>query len=81
MSKKIVVMSPSVEWAVREWKSFLSKWSLIIKKANRQNLYVELLTGHKVYFKGETERQRILLGLQADIIRADEFILPQESEE
>lgn len=80
MSKTIVIMSPTVNRAVYEWKAFLSRWSTIIKKANRQNLYVELLTGHKIYFKGETEGQRALLGLHADIIRADEFIMPQESE-
>ena len=80
MRKTIVIMSPTVERAVHEWKAFLSRWSTIIKKANRQNRYVELLTGHKIYFKGETEGQRALLGLHADIIRADEFIMPQESE-
>lgn len=80
MKKTIVIMSPTVEWAVYEWRAFLSKWSTVIKKANKQNRYVELLTGHKIYFKGETEGQRVLLGLHADIIRADELIILQESE-
>ena len=80
MSKNIIIMSPTVNRAVYEWKVFLTKWSTIIKKANRANLYVELLTGHKIYFKSETEGERVSLGLHADIIRADEFVMPEESE-
>lgn len=82
MQKTIIVMLPTVNRAVYEWKAFLSRWSTIIKKANRSNLYVELLSGQKIYFKGETEGQRTLLrGLRADIIRVDEFVMPQESED
>ena len=80
MSKNIVIMSPTVNRAVYEWKAFLSRWSTIVKKANRTNLCIELLSGHKIYFKGETEGQRALLGLHADIINIDEFILPQEDD-
>lgn len=75
MRKTIVVMSPTVDRAVYEWKAFLSRWPMIIKKANRTNLSIELLSGHKIYFKGETEGQRALLGLCADIISADEFLM------
>ena len=75
-------MSPTVNRAVYEWKTFLSKWSTIIKKANRNSLCIELLSGHKIYFKSETEGQRVLLGLNADIISIDEFIISKiESEE
>ena len=82
MRKTIVIMSPTVNRAVYEWEAFLSRWSIIIKKANRTSLSVELLSGRKIYFKGETEGQRALLGLHADIIRADEFVMSQtESEE
>ena len=81
MRENIVIMSSTVERAVHEWKAFLSGWSTIIKKANRNRLCVELLSGQKIYFKGETEGQRALLGLHADIIRADEFaMLNAESE-
>ena len=81
MRKTIIIMSPTVNRAVYEWKAFLSRWSMIIKKANRTRLYVELLSGHKIYFKGETEGQRALLGFCADIISVDEFVMPQiESE-
>lgn len=81
MRKNIVVMSPTVSRAVYEWKAFLSRWSTIIKKANRTNLSVELLSGHKIYFKGETEGQRALLGLHADICSVDEFVMPQAESE
>lgn len=80
MKKTIVIMSPTVNRAVYEWKAFLSRWSTIIKKANRRSLCIELLSGQKIYFKGETEGQRVLLGLHADII-TDEFVMPQESED
>ena len=81
MKKTIVIMSPTVNRAIYEWKAFLSRWSMIIKKANRTSLCVELLSGHKIYFKGETEGQRALLGLHTDIISMDEFVMPQEREE
>ena len=80
MTKTIVIMSPTVDRAVYEWKAFLSRWSTIIKKANRTSLCVELLSGHKIYFKGENEGQRALIGLHADIISVDKFVIPQESE-
>ena len=78
MKKTIVIMSPTVNRAVYEWKAFLSRWSTIVKKANRNSLYIELLSGYKIYFKGETEGQRALLGLHADIVSVDEFVMPQE---
>ena len=81
MKKAIVIMSPTVHRAIYEWKAFLSRWSTIIKKADRTSLRIELLSGHKIYFKAETEGQRVLLGLYADIISADEFVMPQESED
>lgn len=74
-------MSPTVNRAVYEWKAFLSRWATIIKKANRASLCIELLSGQKIYFKGETEGQRALLGLHADIISVDEFVMSQESED
>ena len=81
MKKNIVIMSPTVNRAVYEWKAFLSRWSTIIKKANRTSLCIELLSGHKIYFKGETEGQIALRGLHADIIRVDEFVMPQAESE
>lgn len=68
-------MSPTVHRAIYEWEASLSRWSTIIKKANRASLCIELLSGRKIYFKAETEGQRALLGLHADIISADEFVM------
>ena len=81
MKKTIVIMSPTVHRAICEWEAFLRRWQTIIKKANRTSLCIELLSGHKIYFKAETEGQRALLGLDADIFSVDEFVMPQESEE
>jgi len=69
----IVIMSPTVNRAVYEWKTFLSRQSAIVKKANKAGLYVELLNGQKIYFKGETEGPSVLLGRRADIVTVDEF--------
>ncbi len=81
MKKAIVIMSPTVNRAVYEWKAFLSRWSAIVKRANRTGLYVELLSSQKIYFKGETEGQRALWGLHADIIAVDKFEMPRAESE
>ena len=81
MRKTIVILSPTVNRAVYEWKAFLSRWSTIIKKANRNSLCVELLSGQKIYFKGETDWKRALLGLKADIVSVDEFLMPKAETE
>lgn len=75
MRKNIVVMSPTVNRAAYEWKAFLTRCPEAIKKANRNNLCIKLLSGQKIYFKSETEGQRALLGLNADIISAEEFVM------
>lgn len=75
MRKDIVVMTPTFNRAVYEWKAFLSRCSTIIKKANRPSLSIELLSGQKIYFKGETEGQRALRGLHADVVMIDEFLI------
>lgn len=80
MNKKIIIMCPTVQRAIFEWKAFLTRWATIIKKANRARLYIELLSGHEIYFKGETEGQRALLGLRADIVTIDEFLNEQKGE-
>ena len=74
MNKTYVIMCPTVQRAMFEWKAFLTRWATIIKKANRANLYVELLSGYKIYFKSETEGQRVLKGLHVNIFTIDEFL-------
>ena len=78
MRKTIIIMSPTVNRAVYEFKAFLSRWSTIIKRADRVKLRIELLSGHKIYFKAETQR---LLGLHTNIINVDDFLKPENSEE
>lgn len=67
-------MCPTVLRATIEWRAFLSENPTIIKKVNRTNLCVELLTGYKILFRGETEGKRALLGLHAEIVGVDEFL-------
>lgn len=81
MRKDIVIVSPTRIRAVHAWKAFLSRWSPIIKKANRTSLCVELLSGCKIYFKSGTEGQNALAGLSADVVSIDEFVMPQKEGE
>ena len=81
MEKATVIMSPTVNRAVYAWKEFQSKWPGIIKRTNKAKLYIELLDGHKIYFKAETEGENVLFGLRANITSLDEFVMPKESEE
>lgn len=74
-NQKTIVMCPTMLRAMIEWKAFLSKRPTIIKKANRSNLCIELLNGYKIYFKGRTADERALLGIRADVVSIDEFIL------
>ena len=81
MKKTLIVMCPTMLRAMIEWKEFLSNRPTIIKKANRSDLHIELLTGYKIYFRGKTEGKRALLGLRADIVSVDEFAADEFSEE
>lgn len=40
---------------------------------NKAQLLVGLVNGINIYFKGETEGQRVLRGTHADVIQMDEF--------
>ncbi len=66
-------MSPTVNMSAYEFKAFLSRWPTIIKRVNKASRYIELLSGYKIYFRAETEGQRAVLGLHADIISSDKF--------
>lgn len=74
MPKSIIIMCPTVLRASFEWKASLRKYAEVIKKANRAQRYIELLSGLRLYFIGETEGQRALRGFHAEIISMDEFI-------
>ncbi len=67
-NKNIVIMAPTVNEATMAWREFVSRWSQIIAKANRPQLSITLISGQKLYFKGETEGERALRGLRCDIV-------------
>ena len=74
MPNKTVVMCSTVQSAIHEWKTYIVRWEPIIKKVNRANLFVELINGDEIFFKGKTEGQRALKGLNAKVIYLDEFV-------
>ena len=81
----LVVMSPTIQRAVREFEAFVlllksSKWRTILKGTDRIRLYVELLGGNRIYFKGETEGKGALIGLHSNIVSIDEFLKTTEKE-
>lgn len=80
-AKTVIVMTPTVNRAIYEWKAFLSRWSTIIKRTNKASLCIELLNGNKIFFKAETQGQQVLLGYNAYIIDIDTFAGQQESED
>ena len=71
MRKDIIIMTPTINRAVYEFKVFLSKYPTIIKRTNKAKLYIELLSGRKIYFKTRTQE---LLGLHTDFKSIDEFL-------
>ena len=71
--KDIIVMCPTVRMATQKWKEFLNANNECVYSFNKAQLSVRLVNGTKIYFKGETEGQRVLRGTHADIIQIDEF--------
>ena len=71
--KDIIVMCPTVRIATQKFKEFLNANNTYVCRFNKAQLLVGLVNGINIYFKGETEGQRVLLGTHADIIWIDEF--------
>ena len=71
--KDIIVMCPTVRMATQKWKEFLNVNNACVCRFNKAQLSVRLANGINFYFKGETEGQRVLRGMHADIIQIDEF--------
>lgn len=71
--KNIIVMCPTVEIATQKCKEFLNANNTYVCRFNKAQLLVGLINGTNIYFKGETEGQRVLRGTHADIIQIDEF--------
>ncbi len=71
--KDIIVMCPTVRMATQKCKEFLNANNTCVCGFNKAQLSVRLANGINIYFKGETEGQRALRGMHADIIQIDEF--------
>ena len=80
-AKITIVMTPTINRAIHEWKSFQLRLLTIIKRTNKASLSIELLNDHKIYFKSETQGQHALLGYNAYLISIDEFIGSEEESE
>lgn len=71
--KDIIVLCPTLRIATQKWKEFLDVNNAYVCRFNKARLLVGLVNGINIYFKGETQGQRVLLGTHADIIQMDEF--------
>ena len=71
--KDTIVMCPTVMIATQKWKEFLNANNACVCGFNKAQLSVRLVNGINIYFKGETEGQRVLRGTHADVITIDEF--------
>lgn len=71
--KDIIVMCPTVFAATEAFKRFCNKNNHYIEKASKFQRRITLIDGTNVFFKGETEGQRGLIGTRANIVRIDEF--------
>lgn len=71
--KDIIVMCPTVSMATQKCKEFLNANNACVCGFNKAQLSVRLANGINIYFKGETEGQKVLRGMHADIIQIDEF--------
>lgn len=66
-------MCPTVEIATQKCKEFLEANKGYIYRFNKSKLLVGLTGGINIYFNSETEGQRVLRGIHADVVTIDEF--------
>lgn len=71
--KDIIVMCPTVTIATQKCKEFLEANNGYIYRFSKSKLLVGLTGGINIYFKGETEGQRVSRGTHADVVMIDEF--------
>lgn len=72
LSKNIAVQCPTYARAILEWKGFLNRYPDIIKKANRPQLKIELLSGEVIQY---LVLPRDLRGLRCEVVSIDDFSL------
>lgn len=72
--KDTIVMTQTFKMATYYFERFCIIYRDIIIKANKAQLKIELSTGTTIYFRAETEGQRVLRGFRGEICSIDEFI-------
>ena len=65
-----ILMYPTFEKAINEWKEICRKAPNLIKKARRDKLIIELINGNIYYFRSPNQGIR---GYRAEIVYYDEF--------
>lgn len=71
--KTIIVMCPTIKIATQKCMDFLKNNREYLYRFSKRDLMVELIGGLNIYFKCETEGQRVLRGTHAPIVHIDEF--------
>lgn len=76
--KDTIIMLPTLRQATYYFERFCIIYRDMIIKANKAQLKIELSTGTTIYFRVETEGQRVLRGFHGEICSIDEFIKQNE---
>ena len=71
--KTIIVMCPTIKIATQKCMDFLKNNREYLYRFSKCDLMVGLIGGLNIYFKAETEGQRVLRGTHASIVHIDEF--------
>lgn len=71
--KDLMVICPTVVEADQLFRRFCEKNQAIIEKIKKFNHTVTLTNGQNIFFKGETEGQKVLLGYHGNVISSYEF--------
>lgn len=72
--KDTVILLPTFRQATYYFERFCITYRDMIIKANKAQLKIKLSTGTTIYFRAETQGQRVLRGFHAEICSIDEFI-------
>lgn len=76
--KDTIIMLPTLRQATYYFERFCIIYRDMIIKASKAQLKIKLSTGTTIYFRAETEGQRVLRGFHGEICSIDEFIKQNE---
>lgn len=76
--KDTIVMTSTLERATYYFERFCITYRDMIIKANKAQLKIKFSTGTTIYFRAETQGQRVLRGFHGEICSIDEFIKQNE---